>query len=254
MRRLLILVLAAVPALAQHDITSVDPAPPGSAIATPTPTSELRRLKKYDTPELAGATQALGSQLIDGRLRRPLIDFITREGTVEQRISIFERGLVVVQMTGAATIRKRVIIPDDALAAYVSSTTTAALRAIDARELPMPEETRRSLLRVYDADGTFVERVFHPGRVPPKQLNDQIAPLRDLLRAISEDRDVTSTVADYQPKEGDELVADDQKAYRVMRVLGGAGVVELKCLDAPTTIYVATKDLHLYFVGAKPKE
>ena len=252
--RFVLVLLVALPALAQHDITSVDPAPPGAAIATPTPTSEMRRLKKYDTPELAGAQQALGSQLIDGRLRKPLIDFLTREGTVEQRISIFERGLVIVQMTGAASIRKRVIIPDDALAQYTSSTTTKALRAIDARELATPEATRRSLLRVYDADGTYVERVFHPGRVAPKQLTDQIAPLRDLLRAISEDRDVTPSVADYQPKEGDELVADDQKTYRVLRVLGGAGVVELKCLDAPTTIYVATKDLHLYFVGAKPKE
>ena len=252
--RYLLVLLVALPALAQHDITSVDPAPPGTAIATPMPTSEIRRLKRYDTPELAGAKQALGSQLIDGRLRKPLIDFVTREGTIEQRVSIFERGLVVVQMTGASTIRKRVIIPDDALAQYTAAVSVKALRAIDARELAIPETTRRSLLRVYDTDGSYVERAFHPGRVPPKQLNDQVAPLRDLLRAISEDREVTSTVADYEPQEGDELVADDHKTYRVMRVVGAAQVVELKCLDAPTTIYIAKKDLHLYFVGAKPKE
>jgi len=39
--------------------------------------------------------------------------------------------------------------------------------------------------------------------------------------------------------------------YRVTRVVEGAGVVELRCLDAPTTIYVAKKDLHLYFVGRR---
>jgi hypothetical protein len=60
-------------------------------------------------------------------------------------------------------------------------------------------------------------------------------------------------VAGYLPKPGDELVADDRKVYRVMRVVPSSDpVVELKCLDAPTTIYVAQKDLHLYFVGARP--
>jgi hypothetical protein len=88
----------------------------------------------------------------------------------------------------------------------------------------------------------------------PLTLGTQITPLRDLLRAMSEDREVTSTVAGYEPKAGDELVADDHKTYRVVRVVDGANVVELKCLDAPTTIYVAKKDLNLYFIGAKPKE
>ncbi|HEX6159075.1 MAG TPA: hypothetical protein VF111_02845, partial [Thermoanaerobaculia bacterium] len=80
-----------------------------------------------------------------------------------------------------------------------------------------------------------------------------VTPMRDLLRVISEDREVTSSVAGYEPKPGDELVADDQKVYRVVRVTEGANVVELKCLDAPTTIYVAKKDLYLYFVGARPR-
>lgn len=242
--------LCALPALAQHDIGQVEPASPDAAVSTPIPMK--RGWKKYDIPDLAGAQQVIGSQLIDGRLRKPLVDYITAEGPVEQRVSIFEGGLVVVNMTGAATIRKKLLIPEGALRSYVAAVSPEGLAAIDQQALAAPEPARRSLLRLYDASGKFVERTFNPTRVLPKALDDQITPLRDLLRAISEDRDVTSSVAGYEPKAGDELVADDQKTYRVLRVVDGPdAVVELKCLDAPTTIYVAKKDLHLYFVGRR---
>lgn len=243
------ILLCALPAIAQHDISQVEPASPDAVAATPVPTK--RGFKKYDIPDLAGAQQALGSQLIDGRLRRPLVDFITTEGPIQQRVSIFEGGLVVVNMTGAAVIRKKLLIPEDALQSYVAAVSPEALSAIEPESLMPAEANHRSRLRVYRADGRFVERSFNPTRVLPKPLNDQIVPLRDLLRAVSEDRSVTSSVAGYEPKAGDELVADDQKIYRVTRVVDGADVVELRCLDAPTTIYVAKKDLHLYFVGRR---
>jgi hypothetical protein len=246
----LAILLCALPAFAQHDITQVDPAPRDAAISTPIPMK--RGWKKYDIPDLAGAKQAIGPQLIDGRLRKPLVDFVTVQSSVEERISIFEGGLVVVNMTGGgATIRKKLLIPDGALRSYMATVSATALAAIDPFSLVAPELTRRSLLRVYDEQGKFVERAFNPMRVLPKALNDQITPLRDLIRAVSEDRNVTSSVAGYEPKAGDELVADDQQTYRVMRVVDGADVVELKCLDAPTTIFVAKKDLHLYFVGRR---
>jgi hypothetical protein len=249
MRRplLLAVLLSAFPLIAQHDISQVEPAPRDGAVSTPIPMK--RGYKKYDIPDLAGAQQAIGSQLIDGRLRKPLVDFIVAEGSVEQRVSIFEGGLVVVNMTGAATIRKKMLIPEDALRSYTKSISPESLALVDQQSLVVPEPMRRSVLRVYEPSGRFVERVFNPTRVLPKALSDQITPLRDLLRAISEDRSVTSSVAGYEPTAGDELVADDQKIYRVIRVIDGANVVELKCLDAPTTIYVVKKDLHLYFVG-----
>lgn len=246
----ILLVLAA----AQHDITRVDPVPPDAAIATPVPDKIQKRLKKYDMPELAGATQALGSQLIDGRLPRPLVDYINRDGVIEQRISIFEGGLVVVKMTGAASIQKKVIIPPDALKQYTSTLSADRLKAIEQWELSTPETLRRATVRAYAEDGAFVERTYHPGRLLPKQLADQVSPLQDLLRAISEDRGVTTSLAGYEPKVGDELVADDHKVYRVTRVVDGAGVVQLQCLDAPTTIYVVKKDLYLYFLGTRPRE
>jgi hypothetical protein len=250
MRFVLVAVLVAFTANAQHDISKVEPAPSDAAAATPPP---RKPMKKYDVPDLAGAKQALGSQLIEGRLPKPLIDYLAVTDDVFQRVSIFEGGLVVLHMTGASAIRKKVLIPADALENYRNAASPELVRAVDQKTLAAPKPARRAQLRVYDTDGTFVERVFDPGHMLPQSLNRPIAPLRDLVRAISEDRDVTSSVSGYEPKPGDELVADDQKVYRVVRVAGPNGVVELKCLSAPTTIYIAKKDLHQYFVGARPE-
>ena len=243
--------LLAAPALAQHDITQVEPAPVDGAVSTPIPTR--RSMRKYDIPDLAGARQAIGPQLVEGRLPRPLVDYLVQEGTIQQRISVFEGGLVVVNMTGASTIRKKLVLPPDAVESYTGALTTETLSKIDQRALATPENDRRALIRIYGEEGKFVERVFNPTRLLPNELDQCVTPLRDLLRAISEDRYVTSSVAGYEPKAGDELVADDQQVYRVMRVVPGSNVVELKCLDAPTTIYVQKSDLHLYFLGAKPR-
>ena len=240
---LLLLVLAAT----QHDISKVEPVAPDAMIATPIPEKQQKKLRKYDMPELSGAKQALGTQLIDGRLPKPIADYLVIEGSIEQRVSIFEGGLVVVKMTGAASLQKKVIIPPDALEQYERA--LAPLHEVDQRSLPTAEPRRRGVLRVYAADGTYVERIFHPGRVRPKQLNDRIAPFRDLMRAISEDRGVTTSLAGYEPKTGDRLVADDHKVYEVTRILPQGGVVELRCLDAPTKILVMKQHLHLYFLG-----
>lgn len=247
-----IAVFCAASAAAQtppHDITRVDPAPAGGAIAVPVPEAHRKELKKYELQELPGARQALGSQLIDGRLPKPLLDFVMREGAVQQRISMFEGGLVVVRMTGAATIYKKVLIPADALAAYLSTARANPIDSFGRAALRPPEKERICTLRVYDDEGNHEETSFHPSGVLPKTLYDRIAPLQDLLRAISEDRTVTSSVAGYEPKPGDELVADDLRVFRVIRVVEPGGVVELKCLSDPTSIYVARKDLHQYFIG-----
>jgi hypothetical protein len=248
-----LLLLLATPVAAQHGIEQVDPAPVDGAISTPLPERQRRTLRKYDLPELAGARQALGSQLIDGRLPKPLADFVSREGTVEQRISLFEGGLVVVRMTGAGTIFKKVIIPPDALASYVKTLSPDALNTIRPLDVRAPEIDRRATLRIYSDDGSYVEKVFHPSGILPKRLSDQVVPLQDLLRTISEDRTVTTTVAGYEPKPGDELVSDDQRTYRVVRIVDPPGVVELKCLDDPLSIFIAKKDLSQYFIGRKAK-
>jgi hypothetical protein len=260
----LLLTLSAIPCAAQtaepkqippHDITGVDPVSPSGAISTPLPEEESRRLKKYEIPELSGARQAIGSQLVNGQLPRPILDYVVRTAAVDQRISFFEGGLVVVRMTGAGgTIHKRVILPDDALKNYLTLTNAARLREVRAHDLPDATERRRAFLRIYDKDGSFVQREFDPAGTRPRSLQVQIAPIEDLLRALSEDRTVTSTVANYDPKVGDKLVADDRKVWRVARIIEDSGVVELRCMSAPTIMYVAKKDLYNYFVGRPAEE
>jgi len=233
----------------EHDITKVDPAQPGAVIATPLPEKQRRQMKRLDIPELIGARQALGSQLIDGRLPKPLIDYVVVDHNVEQRLSVFERGLIVVRMTGAGgtSMLKRVILPDDALKSYTSMASPDALAKVQKKDVTAPDTRRRSLLRVYRPNGEYVELDFDPIGVIPKRLSDQIHPLEDLLRAVSLDRAVTNTVADYQPKVGDELVSDDRKTWRVERVI--RDVVELHCIGQPTIVYIDKKDLYNYFVG-----
>ncbi len=251
----------ALPALAQnpppeppptpHDISKVDPAPLGGAIATPLPESEARQLRKYDIEELAGSRQAIGSQLIDGRLPLPLLDYHVRSSAIDQRLSFFEGGLVVVRMSGAGgTIQKRVIIPPDAMKKYLELASPATVTKIEKSHLTAPQPNRAASLRVYKSkELDFVERTFDPAGSEPKSLHDALMPLEDLLRAISEDRAVTSTLPNYEPKVGDELVADDRKTWRVERIITNGDIVELRCTSQPTVMYVSKKDLYNYFVG-----
>ncbi len=237
-----------------HDITQVDTAPSGGAIAVPLPESQARRLRKYEIPELVGTRQALGPQLIDGRLPRPLVDFRAFAGPVEQRISLFEGGLVAISMNGAGgTIRKKMIIPQDALTAYLKMINATNLAAVQERSLPNATGSASAQLRAYDDRGAFVERRFDPTAALPKPLQDQVLPLQDLLRAMSEDRTVTNTVAGYDPQIGDQLVGDDKKTWKVVRVIADSNIVVLHCTTDPTTIYVQKKDLYNYFIGAAPK-
>ena len=238
-----------------HDITGVDTTPVDGAMATPLPERQHRRLRKYEIPELSGARQAIGSQLIDGNLPRPVLDYGVHTSAVDQRISFFEGGLVVIRLSGAGgTIHKRILIPDDALKTYLASTSIEGLRSVGSYDLAQPTARRRAFLRLYEKDGTFVERIFDPAGRRPKTVQDQITPLEDLLRTLSEDRTVTSTVANYEPQVGDRLVADDRKVWRVARIIEETGIVELRCTTAPTIMYVAIKDLYNYFVGRPAEE
>ena len=252
------ILVAALPLFAQtqttetvtpHDISKVDPAPLGGAIATPLPEHEARKLRKYNIEELAGSRQAIGSQLVDGHLPRPMLDYRVRSSALDQRLSFFEGGLVVVRMSGAGgTIQKRVIIPPDAMKRYMDLASADRVEHIRKSELTAPQVDRAASFRVYRRDG-YVERTFDPAGNQPKSLYDALMPLQDLLRAISEDRGVTSTLPNYDPKVGDELVADDRKTWRVERIMKNGDIVELHCTSQPTVMYVAKKDLYNYFVG-----
>src|SRR5687768_18607587 len=96
---------------AQHGISGVDAVRHDGAVSTPLPERQKRRLKRYEIPELSGARQAIGSQLIAGELPNPILDYSVRTSAVDQRISFFEGGLIVIRMIGAGgSIHKRVLI------------------------------------------------------------------------------------------------------------------------------------------------
>jgi hypothetical protein len=251
--RLALIALLAVPAAAQqpHDISGVDAVNPDSIIAIPLPPKSQRQMKKYETPELVGARQALGSQLVDGELRHPLLDYVTKSGLIEERLSMFEGGLIVVSMSGSGgNMHKKLLIPIDALAAYRRAASPEKLEVIHASDVSKPAIERHSLLRIYRADGTHVELMFDPSGSIPKTLADEIRPLEDLLRVIAEDRTVTSTIAGYEPKVGDELVGDDQRIWRVERVTE-QGLIQLRCTGQPTIVYIDKHFLYNYFIGKR---
>jgi hypothetical protein len=251
--RFALIALLAVPAAAQqpHDLSEVDAVNPDSIIAIPLPPKSQRQMKKYESPELVGAHQALGSQLVDGELPHPLLDYVTKSGLVEERLSMFEGGLTVVAMTGAGgTMHKKLLIPIDALAAYRRTASPEHLATVRNEDVAKPAPERHSLLRIYRADGSHVELQFDPAGVVPKTLADEIHPLEDLLRVIAEDRTVTSTVAGYEPKVGDELVGDDQRIWRVERVTE-KGLVQLHCTGQPTIVYIDKHFLYNYFIGKR---
>ena len=166
-----------------HDITQVDVAPLGGAIAVPIPEEESKRLRKYDIPELVGARQAIGPQLIDGRLPRPLLDYSVHSGRITQRLSLFEGGLAVLNMSGAGgAIRKKLILPDDALTSYLKAAKAPELRILRKSDMPFTLPDRRAELRVYDYPrGTKFELTFDPIAALPKPLNDVSMPIYEIV-------------------------------------------------------------------------
>jgi hypothetical protein len=234
-----------------HDAATSDP---GGAIAVPIDPDAFDA-KRYEIPELAGSSLAIGSQLIDGELPRPLADYVVRNGVIVQRLSLYRSGLAVVHLTGAGgTIRKRVIIPQDALEVYRKFLSIDQLRSIRPEWTAMSSDTAR--IRIYDDQGKYVERIFPLKTAVNTDLETMRTTLHDLLRVIAEDRLVTNPMTAYTPVVGDRLLADDKKTFEVIRVASDGSFVELKCLQDPTRLFIAIKDLHNYFIsslGPKPK-
>ena len=112
--------------------------------------------------------------------------------------------------------------------------------------------TSRATIRIYGAAGAHVERSFNATSLLPHELEQYRTVLQDLFRALAGDRDVTNTVTGYRPKVGDKLVTDDQKTFRVTRVVQDGKYVELVSLSDPTRMFIASEDLHNHFIGSRP--
>lgn len=228
----------------------------GDAISVPLPNLSRRQRKRYETPELSGAKSGNGSHLVDGALPTPLIDYYSRTNQIVQRISIFSNGVVSITLEGAgANVRKKIVIPPDAVENYLSVVSDADLGKVAAEALRAPDERHESFIRRTTADG-FVERRFHPMSVLPNSLQQQRWVLEDLMRVLAEDRQISSPLVDYEPQLGDHLISDDAKTYVVTRLAQTPTdglIVELSCTREPVKIFVASKDLYNYFVAAKAR-
>lgn len=223
---------------------------PGGAISVPLPPTDRMDPTKYEIPELAGAIPADGSQLVDGRLPEPLVDYVIHVGQHEQSLTLFTNGLIVIRMKGIdGGMLKKVTIPPDALVEYRKHLNASALEQLASRASSMSSDRDYELIRIYDGS-EYVERRFAPNLILPTPVQRQRRILLDVFSAIAYDREVTAPLVNYVPTQGDILVSEDQRVYSVKRIIDNH-VVELACTTEPTVMYVDFKDLHLYFVAVR---
>lgn len=245
--------LAAVAAASSASTSSAQTAPRvptelGNAISIPTPDEGSIDTRKYNTAELNGAAPAIGSQLIDGRLPRPLLDYVVRASGATQRISFFEGGLVVVHITaGGARLRKRVRVPAGAVDAYLDLLTPEQIDRLAHDDHGLSITKEQSYLRRYRPDGTPVEIGFSNSRILPYEIQRVRTVLDDLIRILSEDREVTNPMIAYTPRLGDKLIGEDQQLYQVTAINNHGAMLELTATRNPVKIFVATKDVFTYF-------
>jgi hypothetical protein len=223
----------------------------GMAISVPLPDLDARKFRKYEVVELSGALPVGGSLLVDGQLPSVIVDYVTRLGTVRQRVSIFENGVVSIELSGAGgKVEKKVLMPPDAVASYREFFAACDLGSF--RPLDLGSENDRVTIRLLAPEGS-IEKRFPATSLVPANVERMRLVLDDLVRALSEDREVTNPISLWEPREGDTLLGGDQKTYRVVRLLEGE-FIELVSTSEPVRRFVPIKDLHLYFVGAVPSD
>ena len=224
----------------------------GIAISVPLPDLDARKFRRYEVIELSGAMPVDGSLLIDGRLPAVIVEYVSQLGTIRQRVTIFENGVVSIELSGVGgRVEKKVLMPADAVAAYRAFFETCEIE----RYRPLDEGTDqdRVTMRLVPREGDAIVKRFPATSLVPENVERMRLVLDDLLRALSEDREVTNPISLWTPREGDTLLGGDQKSYRVVRLLQGE-FIELVCTTEPVRRFVPIKDLHLYFVGAVSPE
>jgi hypothetical protein len=220
----------------------------GTAISIPTPDEHRLDKRNYNAAELNGAAPALGSQLIDGRLPRPVLDYGVKSSSSFQRITFFEGGLVVLHVdAGGARLRKRVRIPAGAVSAYLELLTPDQMQAIPSGDMGLAISDDHGYVRRYRDDRTPVEVAFSNSRDLPAEIQKLRTVLDDLIRILAEDREVTNPMIAYTPRLGDKLIGEDQKLYKVTGIRNEGSLLELTSTKDPVTIYVATKDVFTFF-------
>lgn len=219
------------------------------AISVPLPI-DPEQLARYNIVELTGA-RAADPSVLDGELPPLVVEYVTDLTPIRQRLAIYETGLVEVELEGTgATLQKLVMIPEDAVAEYEKFFRTCDIEKFVPMDRGDPGRNQ-VVLRLGSGDAA-VERRFRATSVVPENVERLRQVLHDVLRALCEDRTATNPIAQYEPVVGDVLVGDDQKTYRVVRLINDGEYTELLNTTHPLRMVVATQDLHLYFVARQP--
>lgn len=227
---------------------------PGTAIHVPVPVLTDKELRQYNVVELSGAEPAGDDLLVDGELPLSVLEYLSSLGAIRQRLVIYENGLVTIALDGAgARMRKRVKFPPQAVESYREFFASVHLEKFQVADHGIPDRDQ-AMLRVVLPGAEAIERKFRSTAMLPEPVERLRQVLQDLMRALSEDREVTNPIIGYLPKLGDILVGDDQKTYRVLSVMQEGKLIELASTSEPVRRFVAAADLHLYFIGARPSK
>jgi len=238
------------PALAAQTDEEYTPPPElGVAISIPKPDEDSIDESRYSSPELTDTRPALGSQLVDGRLPHPRLDYSIETPTSLQRLSFFESGLVVLHIkAGDANLRKRMILPQGALDEYLKVLPPARMAEIGHDEvLTNGLSDDRGRLRLYRDDGSHEEIEFSNSRVLPADVERLRSSLDDLARILAEDRGATNPLAQYAPRLGDKLISEDMKLFEITSLAADGEIIEFTGLQEPIRLYVKKEDIPSYF-------
>lgn len=226
-------------------------ADPSSAISIPVPQLPDREMVHYQVVELAGASPATEDLLADGTPPAVLVDFTSRLERIWQRLTLYENAIIAVEVEGDGwRMAKKVRIPDQALDSYKAFFVTDELERFRPWS-PGDASRDQTVLRIASG-GRDVSRSWPSTAVIPEQIERLRLVLQDVVRALSEDREVTNPIVGYKASIGDVLIGDDQKSYKVVRILQQGALLELESASEPVRRFVAVKDLHLYFFTVRP--
>lgn len=234
---------------AQPEEEYMPPAELGSSISIPKPPEDEIDASKYESPELTDTRPAIGSQLVEGRLPRPLLDYSIVTSKSLQRLTFFEQGLVVLHMkAGDANLRKRMLLPPAALEEYRLLLTPDNARTIARNEsLINGLSNDRGIIRVYREDGSHAQIEFSNSRILPAAIQQLRSTLDDLIRILAEDRGATNPLASYVPRIGDKLISEDLKLFEITALAQQGEIVEFTGLQEPIRVYVSRDEIPSYF-------
>lgn len=221
----------------------------GASISIPKPDEDAIDESRYSSPELTDTRAAVGSQLIEGRLPAPLLDYAIVTSKSSQRLTFFEKGLVVLHMkAGDANLRKRMILPEGALTDYLALLPPDKAARINRDEiLTNGLSDDRGIIRIYRENGTHEEIVFSNSRVLPATVQQLRSTLDDLVRILAEDRGATNPMSKYVPRIGDKLISEDMKLFEVTALMNEGKLIELTGLQEPIRLFVEKDDIVSYF-------